>query len=304
VPVRDFDQPDSLRRAGSNQAPAVLDRDHVVVDAVYEQGRTAFREASLGVEPQSGLREEEAGSRPNVLMHERQQQRAPEARSNDDVGLKRCDRFLLLDQAAEPVAGVHRRGQGVEAGRQVARFVTLRVAQETVDEQDSHAPRVSKASLSCDASAFVGGVATMPSWHLAPPGLSAIYLRWEVFVTEERRTEVRIQSANLINYSALKTAESPDEKTVYEHLGLARTEDLSGRGCRLVSGSALPVGLELDLSLQLGDYVIKCKGQVVRSTEVKHEEVWEQGIVFVEVDELAQDGIRNYLSFKEGAEPV
>ena len=49
-------------------------------------------------------------------------------------------------------------------------------------------------------------------------------------MAEERRSEIRIQSANLINYSRVKAPDGPDEKEVYDILGTARTEDLSASG--------------------------------------------------------------------------
>lgn len=121
-------------------------------------------------------------------------------------------------------------------------------------------------------------------------------------MSDERRSEVRIESANLINYSHVKQPEHPEEKAVYDLLGTARTEDLSANGCRLISSSALPQGLELTFDFKMADAIVRCGGTVVRVTETKPGEEWEHGVAFTDLDDLAKDGIRLYLEFKQGQE--
>ena len=112
---------------------------------------------------------------------------------------------------------------------------------------------------------------------------------------DERRREVRVRSANLINYSSGGGPEGPSAQRVYDLLGTARTEDLSATGCRLITQEALPASLELTLDLQLGEHVVRCRGRAVRTNPV--EGGYETGIAFSELDELAQGGIRAYLEF-------
>ena len=119
-------------------------------------------------------------------------------------------------------------------------------------------------------------------------------------MSRERRTEIRIRSVNLISYSRHAASDDPSEPTAYEILGTAATRDLSGRGCRLMTTEAVPVGTVLELDLQLGEHVIHARGEVVRVT--KDQGAWSLGLEFQELDDMAQDGIRAYLSFKEGAE--
>jgi c-di-GMP-binding flagellar brake protein YcgR len=119
-------------------------------------------------------------------------------------------------------------------------------------------------------------------------------------VSDERRREVRIRSVNLINYSRIRKPEDPDEPRAYELLGLARTIDLSGGGCRLLTSAPLPVGIELRLQLQLGEHIIDLEGEVARA--FKSEGEWCLGVEFHALDDMAQAGIRAYLQFKENAE--
>ena len=119
-------------------------------------------------------------------------------------------------------------------------------------------------------------------------------------MSRDRRTEIRIRSVNLINYSRHAASQDPSEPTAYEVLGTASTSDLSGKGCRLTTSQALPVGTVLQLDLQLGEHVIHCQGSVVRVT--KDHGQWSLGLEFDALDEMAQDGIRAYLAFKENAQ--
>jgi hypothetical protein len=114
----------------------------------------------------------------------------------------------------------------------------------------------------------------------------------------ERRREIRIESVNLVNYSAEVQADlgGPPEAHLYSILGTARTEDLSAGGCRLITTEEIPAGINLDLTLKLGDHVIQCHGKVVRAGQI--EEGWEAGLEFVDLSEMAHDGIKLYLEFK------
>lgn len=119
-------------------------------------------------------------------------------------------------------------------------------------------------------------------------------------MNKDRRTEIRIRSVNLINYSRNAASDDPSEPTAYEVLGTAATRDLSASGCRLATSQSIPVGTVLQLDLQLGEHLIHCQGSVVRVTKDQGE--WSLGLEFDELDEMAQDGIRAYLSFKDGAQ--
>ena len=117
----------------------------------------------------------------------------------------------------------------------------------------------------------------------------------------DRRTEVRILSANLVNYAEIASqGDVPGPETIYELLGTARTVDLSAGGCRILAREPLPVGAVIDLKLQLGDAVVELRGRVVRlrGSAGEGEEGFEVGVQFVDLDELAQDGIRMYLELK------
>lgn len=114
----------------------------------------------------------------------------------------------------------------------------------------------------------------------------------------DRRREVRILSANLVNYAEIASrGELSGPETIYELLGTARTADLSVGGCRLVSREPLPVGAVLDLRLKLGDAVVELRGRVIRLRAGSGEE-FEAGLEFLNLDELARDGIRLYLELK------
>lgn len=116
---------------------------------------------------------------------------------------------------------------------------------------------------------------------------------------QDRRTEVRILSANLVNYAEIASMGGlPGPHTIYELLGTARTLDLSAGGCRVVAREPLPVGAVIDLKLQLADIVIELRGRVVRLRGGEQPDEYEVGIQFQDLDELAQDGIRMYLELK------
>ena len=116
----------------------------------------------------------------------------------------------------------------------------------------------------------------------------------------ERRGEIRIRSVNLINYSA-QHANTIPEKTLYVELGTAQTLDLSASGCRLKTTREIPAGIDLTFDMQLGEQILKCRGRTLRANHVD-DEVWEVGVEFRQLDDLAQDAIRLYLQFKENPE--
>lgn len=116
-------------------------------------------------------------------------------------------------------------------------------------------------------------------------------------MSRDRRTEIRIRSVNLISYSRHAASTDPSEPTAYEVLGTAATSDLSASGCRLTTSQPIPVGTVLRLDLQLAEHLVNCEAEVVRVTKDKGE--WSLGLEFRDLDEMAGDGIRAYLAFKE-----
>ena len=117
----------------------------------------------------------------------------------------------------------------------------------------------------------------------------------------ERRREIRLDSVNLINYSAPLDGDlgGPSEATLYSILGTARTEDISAGGCKLITTQAIPEGIELTFNLKLGDHVVECHGKVVRVIETKPEAEWSAGVEFTDLSDIARDGIKLYLEFKD-----
>jgi hypothetical protein len=120
-------------------------------------------------------------------------------------------------------------------------------------------------------------------------------------MTSEKRREIRVESVNLVNFSALEPEDlgGSSEASLYSVLGLARTKDISANGCLLVTTQLIPEGLELTFDLQLADHLVHCKGWVTRATETRAGEEWEVGVEFKDLDELAEGGIRLYLEFKD-----
>jgi hypothetical protein len=116
----------------------------------------------------------------------------------------------------------------------------------------------------------------------------------------DRRSAVRIDSANLVNYREVRQETAVTEELLCAVLGTARTLDLSATGCRVLVREPLPVGARLTFDLQLGGHVVTSAGVVVRCTP--HEGEHEAGIAFVDQDDLARDGIRQYLA-AEGESP-
>lgn len=111
----------------------------------------------------------------------------------------------------------------------------------------------------------------------------------------ERRTEPRVVSAHLINYSELLASRqgAPSAEEVYSILGTARTIDLSAGGCRLLCQQPLPLDAQLQLNLQLGNVLIQLVGTVCRSERA--DGGYTAGVEFGELDDFARDGIRLYL---------
>lgn len=114
----------------------------------------------------------------------------------------------------------------------------------------------------------------------------------------ERRSEPRIAAANLINWRELSDRKDAlGEEAIYAVLGAARTVDVSAGGCRLRASEALPLGAVLAFDLQLGEVVVSTAGTVVRVEPV--EGAFDVGVRFDDLDELARDGLRHYLSSLE-----
>jgi len=117
----------------------------------------------------------------------------------------------------------------------------------------------------------------------------------------ERRGEVRLHSVNLINYSEVAERRGPTEEEVYSVLGTAATTDMSAGGCRLETQEPLPLGSQLKFALKLAGEIVEFSG-VVRHVGDLGEGDYEAGIQFTDLDEVARDGIRVYLSLKAGEE--
>ncbi len=120
-------------------------------------------------------------------------------------------------------------------------------------------------------------------------------------MTSEKRREIRVESVNLVNFSAFEADDygGSTEATLYSVLGMARTRDISASGCLLVMNQEIPEGLELTFNLQLADHLVHCKGIVKRVAETQAGEEWEAGVEFKDLDELSEGGIRLYLEFKD-----
>lgn len=116
---------------------------------------------------------------------------------------------------------------------------------------------------------------------------------------DERRTEPRIHSVNLINYHEVAgRRDGMPEDELYSILGTARTLDISAGGCKVRCRDALPLGAQLHFDLQLGEHIVSFDGTVVHVAPAGPEGC-DVGIRFNEIDELARDGIRLFLSTKE-----
>ncbi|RMG06283.1 MAG: PilZ domain-containing protein [Planctomycetota bacterium] len=117
----------------------------------------------------------------------------------------------------------------------------------------------------------------------------------------ERRRDIRVESVNLVNYSAEIQADlgGPPEAHLYSILGTARTEDLSSGGCKLITREEVPAGILLDLSLKLADHLVTCRAKVVHAHAEGEE--WVAGLEFLDLDDEVRDGIKLYLEFKDDA---
>lgn len=115
---------------------------------------------------------------------------------------------------------------------------------------------------------------------------------------DERRSEARIASANLVNWREIADRDGAQaEAAIYSTLGSARTVDVSAGGCKLRASEPLPVGAVLAFDLQLGEVVVSTAGTVVRVEPV--DGGFDVGVRFDDLDELARDGLRHYLSTLE-----
>ncbi len=117
---------------------------------------------------------------------------------------------------------------------------------------------------------------------------------------DERRTEPRIHSVNLINFHEVAgRRDAMPEEELYSILGTARTLDLSAGGCKVRCREPLPMGAQLHFDLQLGDHVVSFDGTVVHVAPAADGTGTDVGIRFDSLDELARDGIRLYLAMKD-----
>ncbi len=119
-------------------------------------------------------------------------------------------------------------------------------------------------------------------------------------MSDERRREIRLESVNLINYSAEVAGRmmGTSEAALYSILGTARTEDISAGGCKIVTSEQIPSGIQLTFNLKLGDHVIACEGKVAHVEEAVPGE-WTAGVEFLDLSDMARDGIKLYLEFKD-----
>lgn len=116
---------------------------------------------------------------------------------------------------------------------------------------------------------------------------------------DERRTEPRIHSVNLINYHEVAgRRDGVPEDEIYSILGTARTVDLSAGGCKLRCREPLPLGARLHFDLQLGDHIVSFDGTVVH-VGPQGPDGCDVGVRFDTLDELARDGLRLYLATKD-----
>lgn len=119
---------------------------------------------------------------------------------------------------------------------------------------------------------------------------------------DERRTEPRIHSVNLINFhEVVGRRDGVPEDELYSILGTARTLDLSAGGCKVRCRDPLPIGARLHFDLQLGEHIVSFDGTVVHVAPAGPDgcDGADLGIRFDSLDELARDGIRLYLATKE-----
>lgn len=105
--------------------------------------------------------------------------------------------------------------------------------------------------------------------------------------TDNKRTENRIDSHNLISYECL------DEDGKVACQGMGRTLDVSEKGILLETHAPIEPRYIISLTISLEDMLLDIKGEVVHTDE--HEKgKFESGIKFIEMDEAKTRILRQF----------
>jgi hypothetical protein len=137
VAVGDLDEADAGGRAAFDEGAAVREGDDVVVDAVRDRDRRVAGEAVGEADARRGGGQEDGGPAPRAAREQRHGHRAAEGRAHQHVGAEGGERRGLRRDRALQVAGVHRRGERFEMGRQEEGLGPPGVALQAVDELDA-----------------------------------------------------------------------------------------------------------------------------------------------------------------------
>ncbi len=105
----------------------------------------------------------------------------------------------------------------------------------------------------------------------------------------EKRKHSRIGSMNLLNYIYLDEGE---EETVQ---GMGRTLNVSESGMLLETHTSIRSGNVISLTVGLEEEMVDIKGRIIYSKQNQNG-MYESGIEFFDIDDLAQKVLRRYIS--------
>ncbi|HEY3364734.1 MAG TPA: flagellar brake protein [Symbiobacteriaceae bacterium] len=108
----------------------------------------------------------------------------------------------------------------------------------------------------------------------------------------QQRDFVRLEAVLNLSYTVrfVPGRAAPPTGTAF-----SRTRDISGNGAQILCPAYYPSGTQLDMSLNVGEYLVRVVGQVIRQFQPPGtREVW-TGVRFVAIDERDRDVIIRYI---------
>lgn len=108
----------------------------------------------------------------------------------------------------------------------------------------------------------------------------------------QQRDFVRLDAILNVTYSFRFV---PGRSVPPSGLSFTRTKDISGNGAQILCSAVLPVGTQLDMSITVGEHLVRVIGQVIRQIQPPgSREIW-TGLRFVGIDERDREIIMRYI---------
>ena len=101
---------------------------------------------------------------------------------------------------------------------------------------------------------------------------------------KEKRRFPRLDSSHLISFIHYDAGDAPSDT------GMGKTLDISRGGVTIQAYRSFPVNTGLELTIAMGEKLVKVRGRVVHSREVD-KELYDIGVCFTEIDESDREAL-------------